>query len=149
MLALKAKMTDSALEVFQLYANLLTEEARQPWDLIVKEQTESTPFHDIFGVERKKSPGKTSESFRRCNLLHLQSCFAHDAGENLRFYISNCLKKPNKVKIRQFVQRVMQLNNYVEDLPCLYYSPSASAMTQQVFAFTDSNLHAISCACVR
>eukprot|EP00804_Cyclotella_cryptica_P020378 CCRYP_012612-RA/>CCRYP_012612-RA protein AED:0.43 eAED:0.43 QI:0/-1/0/1/-1/1/1/0/69 len=41
-------MTDSALEVFQLYANLLTEEARQPWDLIVKEQTESNPFHDIF-----------------------------------------------------------------------------------------------------
>eukprot|EP00804_Cyclotella_cryptica_P015197 CCRYP_000741-RA/>CCRYP_000741-RA protein AED:0.44 eAED:0.44 QI:0/-1/0/1/-1/1/1/0/67 len=40
-------MTDSALEVFQLYANLLTEEARQPWDLIVKEQTESSPFHDI------------------------------------------------------------------------------------------------------
>eukprot|EP00804_Cyclotella_cryptica_P026564 CCRYP_020447-RA/>CCRYP_020447-RA protein AED:0.15 eAED:0.20 QI:0/-1/0/1/-1/1/1/0/387 len=140
MLALKAKMTDSALEVFQLYANLLTEEARQPWDLIVKEQTESMPFHDIFGVERKKSLGKTSESFRRCNLLHLQSCFAHDAGENLRFYISNCLKKPNKVKIRQFVQRAMQLNNYVEDLPCLYYSPSASAMTQQVFAFTDSEL---------
>eukprot|EP00804_Cyclotella_cryptica_P018031 CCRYP_008321-RA/>CCRYP_008321-RA protein AED:0.23 eAED:0.23 QI:0/-1/0/1/-1/1/1/0/282 len=139
MLALKAKMADSALEVFQLYANLLTEEARQPWDLIVKEQMESTPFHDIFGVERKKTPGKTSESFRRCQLLHLQSCFAHDAGKNLRFYISNCLKKPNKVKICQFVQCVMQLNNYVEDLPCLYYSPSASAMAQQVFAFTDSN----------
>eukprot|EP00804_Cyclotella_cryptica_P027657 CCRYP_010276-RA/>CCRYP_010276-RA protein AED:0.33 eAED:0.71 QI:0/0/0/1/1/1/2/0/171 len=98
MLALRTKMTDSALEVFQLYANLLTEEARQPWDLIVKEQTESSPFHDIFGVERKKSPGKTSESFRRCQLLHLQLCFAHDAGENLKFYISNCLKKPNKVR---------------------------------------------------
>eukprot|EP00804_Cyclotella_cryptica_P027836 CCRYP_009231-RA/>CCRYP_009231-RA protein AED:0.43 eAED:0.43 QI:0/-1/0/1/-1/1/1/0/74 len=55
-------MTDSALEVFQLYANLLTEEARQPWDLIVKEQAESNPFHDIL-VERKKSPGKASESF--------------------------------------------------------------------------------------
>eukprot|EP00804_Cyclotella_cryptica_P025729 CCRYP_002927-RA/>CCRYP_002927-RA protein AED:0.41 eAED:0.41 QI:0/-1/0/1/-1/1/1/0/76 len=40
-------MTDLALEVFQLYANLLTEEARQPWDLIVKEQMESSPFHDI------------------------------------------------------------------------------------------------------
>eukprot|EP00804_Cyclotella_cryptica_P014846 CCRYP_015038-RA/>CCRYP_015038-RA protein AED:0.41 eAED:0.41 QI:0/-1/0/1/-1/1/1/0/76 len=49
MLALRTKMTDLALEVFQLYANLLTEEARQPWDLIVKEQTESSPFHDIFG----------------------------------------------------------------------------------------------------
>ena len=140
MLALRTKMTDSALEVFQLYANLLTEEARQPWDLIVKEQTESSPFHDIFGVERKKSPGKTSESFRRCQLLHLQSCFAHDAGENLKFYISNCLKKPNKVRVRQFVQRVTQLNNYVEDLPCLYYSPSASTMTQQVYSFTDAEL---------
>eukprot|EP00804_Cyclotella_cryptica_P011196 CCRYP_007725-RA/>CCRYP_007725-RA protein AED:0.19 eAED:0.50 QI:0/0/0/1/1/1/2/0/254 len=91
-------MTDLALEVFQLYANLPTEEARQPWDLIVKEQTESTPFHDIFGVERKKSPGKTSKSFRRCQLLRLQSCFAHDVGANLKFYISNCLKKPNKVR---------------------------------------------------
>eukprot|EP00804_Cyclotella_cryptica_P021700 CCRYP_012865-RA/>CCRYP_012865-RA protein AED:0.10 eAED:0.80 QI:0/0/0/1/1/1/3/0/405 len=97
MLALRTKMTDSALEVFQLYANLLTEEAHQPWDLIVKKQTESSPFHSIFGVKRKKSPGKTSESFRRCQLLHLQSCFAHDAGKNLKFYISNCLKKPNKV----------------------------------------------------
>ena len=140
MLALKSKMTDSALAVFQLYANLLTEEARQPWDLIVKEQTESAPFHDIFGVEKKKSPGKTSESFRRCQLLHLQTCFAQDAGENLRFYISNCLKKPNKVRIRHFVQRVTQLNNYVEDLPCLYYSPSASTMTQAVYSFTDSEL---------
>eukprot|EP00804_Cyclotella_cryptica_P022871 CCRYP_005072-RA/>CCRYP_005072-RA protein AED:0.07 eAED:0.07 QI:564/-1/0/1/-1/1/1/0/164 len=34
----------------------------------------------------------------------------------------------------------MQLNNYVEDLPCLYYSPSASTMTQQVFSFTDTEL---------
>eukprot|EP00804_Cyclotella_cryptica_P001515 CCRYP_003736-RA/>CCRYP_003736-RA protein AED:0.40 eAED:0.40 QI:0/-1/0/1/-1/1/1/0/99 len=48
MLALRTKMTDLALEVFQLYANLLTEEARQPWDLILKEQTESSPFQDIF-----------------------------------------------------------------------------------------------------
>eukprot|EP00804_Cyclotella_cryptica_P023564 CCRYP_011915-RA/>CCRYP_011915-RA protein AED:0.45 eAED:0.45 QI:0/0/0/0.5/1/1/2/0/228 len=57
-LALRTKMTDLTLAVFQLYTNLLTEEARQPWDLIVKEQTESNPFHNIFGVKWKKSPGK-------------------------------------------------------------------------------------------
>eukprot|EP00804_Cyclotella_cryptica_P006309 CCRYP_010148-RA/>CCRYP_010148-RA protein AED:0.43 eAED:1.00 QI:0/0/0/1/1/1/2/0/386 len=134
MLALRTKMTDSALEVFQLYANLLTEEACQPWDLIVKEQTESSPFHDIFGVERKKSPGKTSGYSTSNHVSHMA------LGENLKFYISNCLKKPNKVRVRQFVQRVMQLNNYVEDLPCLYYSPSASTMTQQVCSFTDAEL---------
>eukprot|EP00804_Cyclotella_cryptica_P006016 CCRYP_000260-RA/>CCRYP_000260-RA protein AED:0.24 eAED:0.58 QI:0/0/0/1/1/1/3/0/279 len=91
-------MTDSALEVFQLYANLLTEEARQPWDLIVKEQTESSPFHNIFGVERKKSPGKTSKSFTRQKLEILDFklpqeaqqcsgasvCAARDAAEQLR-----------------------------------------------------------------
>ncbi len=35
-------MTMAAQAVFQLYANLLTEEAHQPWDIIVKEQTESS-----------------------------------------------------------------------------------------------------------
>ena len=94
---LKKKMTTAAQAVLQLYANLLTEEARQPWDIIVKEQMESLPYTDIYGVERRKSPGKTTLSFCTCQLLHLQSCFSHDAGENLSFYISNCLKKPNKV----------------------------------------------------
>eukprot|EP00804_Cyclotella_cryptica_P008190 CCRYP_015128-RA/>CCRYP_015128-RA protein AED:0.39 eAED:0.39 QI:0/-1/0/1/-1/1/1/0/153 len=28
----------------------------------------------------------------------------------------------------------------MEDLPCLYYSPSASTMTQQVYSFTDAEL---------
>jgi hypothetical protein len=34
------------------------------------------------------------------------------------------LKKPQWVGIRQFVQRVEQLNAYVTQLPCWYYSPS-------------------------
>eukprot|EP00804_Cyclotella_cryptica_P008888 CCRYP_013108-RA/>CCRYP_013108-RA protein AED:0.49 eAED:0.50 QI:0/0/0/0.5/1/1/2/0/124 len=51
-------------------------------------------------------------------------CLAHDAGKNLRFYISNFLKKPNKVQVHHSVQHMVPLNNYVEDLPCLYYSPS-------------------------
>jgi hypothetical protein len=137
---LKKKKTTAAQAVFQLYANLLTEEARQPWDVIVKEQTESSPYSDIFGVEWSKSPGKTPETFQTCTLLHLQSCFSHDAAENLRFYITNCLKKPNKVRVRQFVQRVLQLNSYIEDLPCLFFSPSASSHTQKVKSFTDAEL---------
>ena len=35
---------------------------------------------------------------------------------------------------------MLQLNNYVEDLPCLFYSPSASSHTQKVYSFTDSEL---------
>eukprot|EP00804_Cyclotella_cryptica_P020965 CCRYP_009287-RA/>CCRYP_009287-RA protein AED:0.81 eAED:1.00 QI:0/0/0/0.5/1/1/2/0/315 len=104
-------MTNLVLESFQLYTNLLTEDAHQPWDFIVKE---------LFGVERKKSPGKRP---------------SHQ-------------ENPNKVWVRQFVQRVMQLNNYMEDLLCMYYSPSASMMTQQVYSFTDLELSChILCMC--
>ncbi len=78
---LKKKMTEASQAVFQLYANLLTEEVHQPWDIIIKEQMESSPHTDIFGVKQKKSPGKTSESLQKCQLLHLQLCFSHDAVE--------------------------------------------------------------------
>ena len=54
------KLTIAAQEVFQLDANLLTKEAHQPWDIIIKEQVESLLYTNIFGVEQRKSPGKTS-----------------------------------------------------------------------------------------
>jgi hypothetical protein len=38
------------------------------------------------------------------------------------------LKKPNRVPIRQFVQRVQQLNGYLDLLPCLLYSECKSYM---------------------
>ncbi len=101
---IKKQKTTMVQAVFQLYGNLLTKEARQPWDVIVKEQTELSPYTNIFGVEWPKSPGKTPESFQTCMLLHLQSCFSHDMVETLQFYMMNCLKKPNKVCIHQFVQ---------------------------------------------
>ena len=85
---LKKQKTITAQAVFQLYANLLTKEARQPWVAIIKEQTELSPYTDIFGVEWPKSPDKMPELFQTCTLLHLQSCFSHDAAENLRFYMT-------------------------------------------------------------
>jgi hypothetical protein len=38
------------------------------------------------------------------------------------------LKKPQRVGVRQFVQHVEQLNAYVAQLPCWYYSPSYNAI---------------------
>jgi hypothetical protein len=39
------------------------------------------------------------------------------------------LKKPQRISIRQFVQHVEQLNSYILQLPCWYYSPSVKANT--------------------
>ena len=41
MLELKIEKFELAHEIFHLYANLFTEKACQPWDVIVKEQMES------------------------------------------------------------------------------------------------------------
>ncbi len=56
------------------------------------------------------------------------------------FYISNGLKKPNRVPIQQFVQRIQQLNGYLNLLPCLFYSEHATKLTKAVQSFDDPAL---------
>jgi hypothetical protein len=51
------------------------------------------------------------------------------------------LKKPQRVGVRQFVQRVEQLNAYIAQLPCWYYSPSYNAgMTPANVPFSEADL---------
>jgi hypothetical protein len=54
-------------------------------------------------------------------------CFLNNTAEQEKYYHSNVLKKPQRVGICQFVQRLEQLNVYVAQLPCWYYSPSYNA----------------------
>ncbi len=97
------------------------------WNKIVREQMEADPFKDIQGVSRKGPRGHLRESFDKCVMFHLLTVFLNNAAEQEKYYLSNVLKKPQRVGIRQFVQRVEQLNPYVVQLPCWYYSPSFNA----------------------
>ena len=72
--------------------------------------------------------------------FHLLTVFRNDAAETKRYYISNCLKKPNWVPIRQFVQRDQQLNSYLELLLCLYQSPGATKLMKKLGPFDDQDL---------
>ena len=49
-----------------------------------------------------------------CITFHLLSVFRSDAAETQQFYISNGLKEPNRVPIRQFVQKIQKLNGYLD-----------------------------------
>jgi hypothetical protein len=42
--------------------------------------------------------------------------FPNNAAKQERYYITNVLKKPQPVSIRQFVQHVEQLNSYISQL---------------------------------
>ncbi len=67
------------------------------------------------------------KSFEDCVTFHLLTVFPNNAAEQERYYITNVLKKPQRVSICQFVQHVEQLNSYILQLPCWYYSPSVKA----------------------
>ncbi len=75
-----------------------------------------------------------------CVQLNLQTVFRNDAAEAQRFYISNCLKKPNRVSIWDFMRRIQHLNGYLDLLPCLYNSSKATKSMKAVGPFDDTDL---------
>jgi hypothetical protein len=81
--------------------------------------------------------------FNNCVMFHLLTMFPINAAEQEKCYISNVLKKPQRVNIQQFVCRVEQLNAYIAQMPCFYYSPHANASTKpENFPFTEAELGA-------
>jgi hypothetical protein len=120
----KNKPKAAATKMFQLYANLLSEDAKYTWNKILKEQTEVDPFKDLQGMSKKGPRGLFLESFNDCVMFHLLTVFLNNAAEQEKYHLSNMLKKPQRVGVHQFIQRVEQLNTYIAQLPCWYYSPS-------------------------
>jgi hypothetical protein len=128
-------------KTFQFYANLLSSNAKYAWNKIVREQTEADPFKDLKGMSRKGPRGLSGELFDDCVMFHLLTVFPNNAAEQEKYYLSNVLKKPQWVGIHQFVQRVEQLNAYIMQLPCWYYSPSyVTGMTPANMPFMEADL---------
>jgi hypothetical protein len=46
-------------------------------------------------------------------MFHLHTVFPNNVAEQKRYFLTNMLKKPQRVSMRQLVQRVEQLNAYV------------------------------------
>jgi hypothetical protein len=137
----KNKRKAAATKMFQFYANLLSLDAKYAWNKIVKEQMKADLFKDLQGVSRKDPRGLLCKSFDDCVMFHLLTVFPNNAAEQEKYYLSNVLMKPQRVGVRQFVQRVEQLNAYIAQLPCWYYSPSHNAsMTPGNVPFTGADL---------
>ena len=115
--------------MFQLYPNLLSINTRYPWNKIVQEQTNADPNTDLQGLTKKGARGLSRKSFEDCVMFHLLTLFPNSAAEQERYYITNVLKKLQCVSICQFVQHVEQLNSYIVQLPCWYYSPGVRPNT--------------------
>jgi hypothetical protein len=136
-------MTAAVNLMFTFYSNLLSPKSKYAWNKIVVKQTESNPFVNLQGVSLEGPRGMSRDSFNNCVMFHLLTAFPINAAEQEKYYISNVLKKPQHVNVRQFVHRVEQLNAYISQMPCFYYSPNANASTKpENFPFMEAELGA-------
>jgi hypothetical protein len=126
----KGAMTAAASKMFTFYSNLLSPESKYAWNKIVSEQTKSDPFVNLQSVSLEGPRGMSCILFNNCIMFHLLTVFPINAAEQEKYYVTNVLKKPQHVNARQFVHRVEQLNAYIAQMPCFYYSPHANASTK-------------------
>jgi hypothetical protein len=137
----KSQNNAAVTKMFQFYANLLSLDAKYAWNKKVWKQTEADPYKDLKGMSKKDPRGLSRESFDNWVMFHLLTVFPNNAGEQEKYYLSNVLKKPQRVGIHQFVQCIEQLNTYVARLPCWHYSPSyVTSMTLANVPFTKADL---------
>jgi hypothetical protein len=89
------------------------------------------------------------ESFNNCVMFHLLTAFPINAAEQEKQYISNILKKPQRINVHQFVCRVEQLSAYIAQMPCFFYSSNANASTKpENVLFNEAELGAhVLCMC--
>ncbi len=126
----KATMIVVANKMFAFYLNLLSPESKYAWNKIVSKQTESDPYVNLQGDSLEGPRGMSCESFNDCVMFHLLTEFPINAAEQEKYYITNLLKKPQRINVRQFVWCVEQLNAYIAQMPCFYYSPHTNASTK-------------------
>jgi hypothetical protein len=74
---------------------------------------ESNPFVNLQGVSVEGPRGMSCKSFSDCMMFHLLTAFPINAAEQEKYYITNVLKKPQRINLCQFARRVEQLNAYI------------------------------------
>jgi hypothetical protein len=117
--------------------------------MIVGKQTKSDPYVNLQGNSLEGPRGMSCKLFKDCIMFHLLTVFPINTAEQEKYFISNVLRKPQRINVRQFIWHVEQLNAYIAQMPCFYYSPNANASTKpENIPFTEAELWAhVLCMC--
>jgi hypothetical protein len=116
----KGAMTAVASKMFMFYSNLLSPESKYLWNKIVGKQTESDLYVNLQGDALEGPRGISCESSNNCIMFHLLTTLPINAAEQEKYYISNVLKKPQRINVRQFIWCVEQLDAYIAQMLCFY-----------------------------
>jgi hypothetical protein len=99
----KGAMTAAASKMFLFYSNLLSPESKYTWNKIVSKQTEGNLYVNLQGDTLQGPRGMLRQLFHECVMFHLLTTFPINAAEQEKYYISNVLKKPQRINVHQFV----------------------------------------------
>jgi hypothetical protein len=99
----KGTMTAAASQMLAFYPNLLSVKAKYAWNKILKEQMEGNMYVDLQGISQTGPRGMSRKLFSNCVLYHLFTVFPINMAEQEKYYITNVLKKPQCVNIRQCI----------------------------------------------
>ncbi len=137
----KGAMIVATNKMFAFYSNLLSPKSKYLWNKIISKQIESDPYVNLQGDSLEGPRGMSRESFNNCMMFHLLTVFPINAAEQEKYYIMNVLKKPQRINEHQFIRCVEQLNAYIAQMPCFYYSLHANASTKpENVPFTEAEL---------
>jgi hypothetical protein len=95
----KGAMTAAASKMFTFYLNLLSQESKYLWNKIVGKQMESDPHVNLQGDALEGPRGMSCELFNNCIMFHLLTVFPITAAEQEKYYISNVLRKPQRINV--------------------------------------------------
>jgi hypothetical protein len=109
----KGAMTIAASKMFLFYSNLLSPESKYLWNKIVGKQMESDLYVNLKGDSLEGPRGMSCKLFNDCMMFHILTALPINTAEQEKYYISNVLKKPQRINICQFVWCVEQLNAYI------------------------------------
>ncbi len=100
----KGAKTAAASKMFAFYLNLLSPESKYAWNMIISKQTESDPYINLQGDSLQGPREMLCQLFHNCVMFHLLTTFPINAAKQEKYYITNELKKPQRINVRQFVR---------------------------------------------
>ncbi len=119
----------TVLKMFTTLKSYMHESIRPTFEDIILQKMETTPWIDLQGNTMDEACEYTLAGYKMCWVFFMRTVFQQDAAEQQLHYMQFKLKKPKGLPARVFAGRLVQMNNYIEFLPCLYYSARATNTT--------------------
>jgi hypothetical protein len=145
--SLKAKKSfavDQAQKAYKLFRCFVVGKAQLQWDRIINKMHTKNPWIGMNGKSNKRIRVKSWISFMDCIELHKLTIFPDDAAEKQCYYMQQTIKKPQQVRVRQFVSGMGVLNDYLAYLPTVFNLSMAIAGTKKMnVPFNEADLAGI------